>query len=214
MDCHSVSFPGGGEKDEWRVDVPMRSFQGGTSPFLIIPVATQSLVLTTTAGYYTQLIKLYQKLGVTFSKRGFTYSFVRLSESVGTVPTFAPNFIYNGANGLRGVSLPSSLKASATSFFELSRVYMVFAFSTLVVLAAYVRLLWLCAPPHRHADISTLTLDEWTTRTIPRGVLARSTGAEARWRAFVADVLVPLFSAVCTAPAEDVWNHPAEELLG
>ena len=31
---------------------------------------------------------------------------------------------------------------------------------------------------------------------------------------FVGDVLVPLFSAVCTAPAADVWAHPVEELLG
>ncbi|KAI9445517.1 hypothetical protein H4582DRAFT_932630 [Lactarius indigo] len=47
----------------------------------------------------------------------------------------------------------------------------------------------------------------------PRGPLARMAGLDARWRAFVQDAYVPLFSAVCTAPQEDVEEHPAEEFL-
>jgi hypothetical protein len=39
-------------------------------------------------------------------------------------------------------------------------------------------------------------------------------GFDKRWRTFMQDVCIPLFSAVCTAPRNDVENHPAEEFLG
>ena len=39
-------------------------------------------------------------------------------------------------------------------------------------------------------------------------------GLDKRWRAFMQDVCMPLFSAVCTAPRDDVETHPAEEFLG
>lgn len=37
---------------------------------------------------------------------------------------------------------------------------------------------------------------------------------DVRWQLFVEDVLVPLFSAVCTTARETVWEHPVEEFLG
>jgi hypothetical protein len=221
MDCYSISVPGAREKEEWRVDVPMRSFQGGAytcSPHQFIVLGTSLIHNPESAGYYTQLIKLYKKIGVSFAERNFSYSFVRMSPTLASpsssIPSLAPDFIYNGENGVRGVSLPSSLRASASSLLELVKVYLLFAFTTLATIAAYLRLLWLCAPTHRHHDFSTLTLDEWTIRTLPRGILARWTDAPTRWRAFVADVLIPLFSGMCTAPADDIWQHPVEELLG
>lgn len=39
-------------------------------------------------------------------------------------------------------------------------------------------------------------------------------GLDRRWRTFMQDVCIPLFSAVCTAPRNDVETHPAEEFLG
>lgn len=39
-------------------------------------------------------------------------------------------------------------------------------------------------------------------------------GLDKRWRMFMQDVCFPLFSAVCTAPLNDVETHPAEEFLG
>lgn len=39
-------------------------------------------------------------------------------------------------------------------------------------------------------------------------------GLDKRWRTFMQDVCIPLFSAVCTAPLNDVETHPAEEFLG
>lgn len=39
-------------------------------------------------------------------------------------------------------------------------------------------------------------------------------GLDLAWRDFTYTVLLPLFSAVCTAPEEDVLQHPVEEFLG
>ncbi|KAF5361596.1 hypothetical protein D9758_007390 [Tetrapyrgos nigripes] len=60
MDCSSISLPNPGNKEEWRVDVPMRSFQGG---------------------YYKKLISLYRFLGVGFRASNFSYSFSNLHAS-------------------------------------------------------------------------------------------------------------------------------------
>lgn len=34
------------------------------------------------------------------------------------------------------------------------------------------------------------------------------------WGEYAFTVLLPLFSAVCTAPEDDVLRHPVEEFLG
>jgi hypothetical protein len=196
------------DDDEWRIDVPMRSFQGGQScshPLLDVTLSTGHC-----AGYYPQLIQLYRKIGVQFSPREFTYSFTRLSQLSQQV---APNFIYNGKNGTRGVSLPSTLQANVSTWIELMIVYMSFFKSAFIVLGAYLRLLYVCMPRNRPCQVSHMNLQEWTTRTTPRGWTSLI-GADTAWLAFVSDVLVPLFSAVCTAPAEDIWQHPVEEILG
>jgi hypothetical protein len=106
------------------------------------------------------------------------------------------------------------MKASVTSLHDLLTTYLHFALSILSAFVAYLWLLWLSAPSYRRADISTMTLREWTTRTAPGGPFFRLVGAEERWRGFVSEILIPLFSAVCTAPTEDIWNHPVEEILG
>jgi hypothetical protein len=156
------------------------------------------------------VIKLYRKLGVQFAQRGFTYSFTQLSP---LSKQTSPNFLYNGKNGLRGISLPSSFRASVSTPVEFIRVYVSFFAFTFIILCAYMRLLYLCMPKNRPMGVEQMTLKEWTAHTLPGG-LFRLVGADAAWTAFVSDVLVPLFSAVCTAPTEDVWQHPVEEILG
>ncbi|KAI0271608.1 splicing factor, Prp19-binding domain-containing protein [Gloeopeniophorella convolvens] len=112
MDSHSVSLTLPGEAGEWRVDVPMRSFQGG---------------------YYPQLIALYTRLGVPFRRADFSYSFSVLDTlpTPPPVPTPAhahadtrdvkkptlalrPTLIYDGASGRSGISVPTAL-AEASS---------------------------------------------------------------------------------------------------
>lgn len=63
--------------------------------------------------------------------------------------------------------------------------------------------------PPRHT-----TLREWTELTTPKGYLARRFGLDQRWREFVSGVMVLLFSAVCTASEEMIWDMPVEEVLG
>lgn len=61
---------------------------------------------------------------------------------------------------------------------------------------------------------STETLAEWTRRTTPSNFLAEFCGLDIAWVEFVDKVVVPLFSAVCTAPADDIYAHPVNEILG
>ncbi|PWZ01807.1 hypothetical protein BCV70DRAFT_210096 [Testicularia cyperi] len=92
-----------------RIDVPMRAFTGG---------------------YYPELLSLYRHLGIRTQQTNFTYSFASdnsapqrpplrvnteqitssdmLVESA-TPRAPQPTVLYNGANGMRGISLPSGL---------------------------------------------------------------------------------------------------------
>jgi hypothetical protein len=79
----------------------------------------------------------------------------------------------------------------------------------------FLRLQFLASPWLRGKNNSReLSWAEWAKHMTPRDPLSRMTGLDARWQAFVQDVCVPLFSAVCTAPRKDIEEHPAEELLG
>ncbi|KIP05790.1 hypothetical protein PHLGIDRAFT_128687 [Phlebiopsis gigantea 11061_1 CR5-6] len=211
MDCHSVSVPIPGQQGKQRVDVPMRSFQGG---------------------YYPQLISLYQELGVSFREADFSYSFSTLkSLANNSTRSTMTNFIYNGASGTKGIGMPSSMSSkmdgSVTSLVE---AYAVFAFSALLVGMFYLRLIifslplhipeWLSWPlswttiPFRLYEIEKgMTLRQWKDITTPTSPLSKFLGLDSRWRDFVEQVMVPLFSAVCTAGSEDIWEHPVEEFL-
>ena len=114
--------------------------------------------------------------------------------------------------------------------------YGLFALSTLLLVLFYLRLVVLALPIHipdllhvpftlysvptrwvpvpRRPTNRYMTLLEWTEATTPRGRIVRWLEIDVRWQLFVEDVLVPLFSAVCTAPRESVWEHPVEEFLG
>ncbi|KAL1673289.1 hypothetical protein EV122DRAFT_294270 [Schizophyllum commune] len=140
MDTSSVSVrvPGTKEEKDIRVNVPMRSFQGG---------------------HYPQLIAMYKKLGIRVRVANFTYSFSRLLNlgSKHGLPEMSTYLLYNGSSGRKGVNLPSE---------------------------QYPR-------PTKNAII----------------------GLEDFWLQFVFLTLVPLFSAVCTAPERRILSHPVEDLL-
>jgi hypothetical protein len=161
-------------------------------------------------GCYPQLIKLYRKLGIQFARRDYTYSFTRRSDGNTAA---SPNFLYNGNSGLGGISMPSSLRAATFSWIELIKVYTTFAFSALMTLGAYLRLVYFCMPRNRPAGVARMTLKDWAHHTMPRGPLTLLAADDA-WMMFVNNVILPLFTAVCTASEEDIWQHPVEELLG
>lgn len=213
IDSHSVSLTLPGEAGKWRVDVPMRSFQGG---------------------YYPQLIAFYTRLGVLFRRSNFSYSFSffdalpshRTEESEKDLvhrAAFAihPTLIYDGASGSAGISVPTVLKQVYTTLprrtFRRAQAQLAFLFAFSMTMASlvffFLRLQFLASPWLRGKSARDLSWAEWAERMTPRGPLARMAGLDARWRAFVQDVCIPLFSAVCTAPREDIEEHPAEEFL-
>ncbi|KAF5377215.1 hypothetical protein D9615_006398 [Tricholomella constricta] len=222
MDCSSVSLPATGLCDHsWRVDVPMRSFQGGTqtqpsSPN--DPPGPDAL-----KGYYPQLIALYKRLGVVFREADFSYSF-----SLFTPPTAKQDrqinatMIYNGSSGLAGLSMPSILNepyhlTKGRGFFvrALTRAWTLglFVLMTMHITLCYLRMLFHALPFWRTDALETTTFGEWAEQTVPTSFLARWTGMDSAWRDYTHTVLLPLFSAVCTAPEEDVLQHPVEEFL-
>lgn len=198
MDCSSISF----HDEAWRVDVPMRSFQGG---------------------YYPQLIALYKRLGVEFRKADFSYSFSLL-----TPPTpmherqITAMMIYNGSSGLGGLSMPSILdepyratKGGGWLVRAATRAWTVglFVLLTMHITVCYLRMLMYALPFWRGKAVEKMTFGEWAEQTVPTSVVARWTGMDLAWRDYTHSFLLPLFSAVCTAPEEDVLRHPVEEFL-
>ena len=184
-------------------------------------------------GYYPQLISLYQELGVSFREADFSYSFSTLKSlaSDSTRETVA-SFIYNGASGRKGIGMPSSISSKMDgSMSSLVETYTVFILSALLVGVFYLRLIllslplhipdWLSGPlswtaiPFRLQETEKgMTLRQWRDATTPTSLLSKLFGLDCRWRDFVEQVIVPLFSAVCTAGSEDIWEHPVEEFLG
>ncbi|KAG9014737.1 hypothetical protein FRB94_010584 [Tulasnella sp. JGI-2019a] len=207
MDSQSVSVPlDNGEK--LRVDVPMRSFQGG---------------------YYRQLIALYNHLDIKLKCVDFTYSFSHLRKLVTSneTPSMGTFFIYNGQNGKRGLGLPSQylwyyphgkpIRAAlqdfaSTKLFPLMR----FLWVTLTFFACYVRFVLISTPAWRLSfwgSPTGETLREWGERTRPRDIVSRCLGFDASWDDFVRTVVFLLFSGMCTSSDVDVWAHPVEEIL-
>ncbi|KAJ4485481.1 splicing factor, Prp19-binding domain-containing protein [Lentinula aciculospora] len=199
MDSSSITLPVPGKEQEWRIDVPMRSFQ---------------------SGYYNTLISLYNHLGISFRKTDFSYSFSRLIPEHGdTTRKIATEMIYNGNSGIAGVSTPSSMKMSGKMLSSIhaaaaeAYVFGIFTLMCIKMLILYIRVLFLSIPTFRHKDVEEMTFRTWSTSTIPRGFLARWTMLDLAWIQFTQDVLVPLFSAVCTAPENKVYDYPVEEFL-
>ncbi|KAJ6569594.1 hypothetical protein B0H19DRAFT_1136161 [Mycena capillaripes] len=194
MDSSSVSI--GNEGREWRIDVPMRSFQGG---------------------YYPNLIALYTKLGVAFRQADFSYSFSLFSQAEKTQP-LRTTMIYNGASGRDGVGMPAWMQdlhlyqkghRIITRAFGLG----LFILSAVQLFVCYMRLIFLALPAVRSKRYNDMTFEEWIAATVPSNFVARILRLDTLWKSFTQDVLIPLFSAVCTAPKELVNAHPAEDFL-
>ncbi|KAH7104501.1 FAD/NAD(P)-binding domain-containing protein [Auriculariales sp. MPI-PUGE-AT-0066] len=197
MDSSSVTIDG----TERRVDVPMRSFQGG---------------------YYPRLIELYKEIGAAFRPSNFSYSFSTWKPDTDGTGVYHCNLIYNGVRAGSKLSMPSTFRSPAKFgsgldvldawvLFMLS--WALFIWSALSTALNQFRLVALSSPWLRIHPSSTMTLRDWAHAVRPTGLASRFLGLEASWLSFVYETLVPLFSAVCTCSAEDALNHPAYELL-
>jgi hypothetical protein len=88
-----------------------------------------------------------------------------------------------------------------TTFWGLLRVPVKFS-APQFLLSAMIR------PPPR------TTFREWVELTTPQSVLSKWLGLDVHWVKYAQEVLVPLFSGVCTASEQSIWDHPVEEFLG
>lgn len=202
LDAYSVSVEvpnvKTGKRSEWRVDVPMRSFQGG---------------------YYPRLMAFYKHLGISYLQRDFSYSFSLLRTSTAPDGSLEQNttttFIYDGQSGRKGISIPSTIrhKLQRGSMSRNLLTYISFMTTTALLAFNYLRAIFLSTPWFRTATSATETFEEWTAYNTPRGAIARWLGLHKSWERYAVEVLIPLFSAVCTAPEEDIWQHPVEEFL-
>ena len=167
-----------------------------------------------TGGYYKQLIALYRRLGVKFRPANFSYSFSSLTPTVKGIPDLRTYFIYNGSSGVKGVGFPANdpYGQLALDFGNKVIAFFYFALGTMAMLFFYFRLLLLASPLFRPDP--SVTFHQWVSQTTPKGIFARWTCLDASWHEFAQQVLVPIFSAVCTAPEEDVYAHPMAEFLG
>ncbi|PPQ98873.1 hypothetical protein CVT24_003504 [Panaeolus cyanescens] len=201
MDSASISIQNPGLEKDWRVDVPMRSFQGG---------------------YYSQLIAMYKNLGVAFRESDFSYSFSTLTNSHNNSGrSISTTFIYNGSSGSAGISKPSALSQpakqlhfgtwpDAVNWIWSSLLFIYMAFHLVL---CYLITLYHSLPLCRDQNISSMVFKDWLLSVKPDGVLSRILGLDVAWLSYVQHILIPLFSAVCTAPEECVLDHPVEEFL-
>ncbi|KAI3478965.1 hypothetical protein L1887_59046 [Cichorium endivia] len=207
-----------------RIDVPMRAFTGG---------------------YYPQLLALYRHLGIRARKTNFTYSFARFTDASfkGERNAPEPSLLYNGANGVRGISLPASLMrmesegiVRVSAVLQCVRRLRVYFGSLVVMVLGYVQLLiialWHSMLGHTadaNHPLRTHTLRDLVRDPFPRRS-PRTSSSKLRYGAerlaeavlrrvarlderFVEQTLAPLFSAVMTCSLDAVWASPATEVL-
>ncbi|KAJ6581888.1 hypothetical protein B0H19DRAFT_1207592 [Mycena capillaripes] len=151
-------------------------------------------------GYYPNLIALYTKLGVVFRQADFSYSFSFFSQAEKT-QTLRTTMIYNGASGRNGVGMPAWMQD--LHLYQKGHRVVTRAFGLGLFIISAVQL-------YRH---NFMTFEEWTAATVPSNFVARILRLDTLWKSFTQDVLIPLFSAVCTVPKELVNAHPAEDIL-
>lgn len=198
-----------------------------------------SFLTPASKGYYRNLIAFYKHLNIKYRQADFSYSFSNLSRPRSLDSRRAydirTKMIYNGGSGRRGIGIPSMhlppsaklgakhrpLGILAQTLRSISNIVTVlpgitaYLYITLYLVINYIRLFFLCLPVVRaRLRWEDETLFEWMERTEPKGRFAAWLGLKDSWRDFVWDVMVPLFSALCTAEREDIMNHPADELLG
>jgi microfibrillar-associated protein 1 len=128
--------------------------------------------------------------------------------------------IYNGGSGRAGVGKHSSLGGTSknlgviASTAQRTWVTGLFIYLTAQLLLCYMITLLHAVPIWRSTSIPTTVFQDWAVQTKPTGFLAKWCGMDAAWQNYINSVLLPLLSAVCTAPEEDVMNCPIEEILG
>lgn len=91
---------------------------------------------------------------------------------------------------------------------------LLFSITIFHVAACFMRYIFLSLPIWKTPELQSLTFGQWARETRWDNFLARLLYLDVAWDGFIYDILVPLYSGMCTAPAEAILDHPAEEFLG
>ena len=138
-----------------------------------------------TLGYYPRLLRLLNELDVAVRPDDLTFSFSRQESRI-------PYLIYNGLTGLKGLSVPAT-KSYLLAFLKVIYYSLSFIYLCIVCLLHY----------HLHffRRIKDITFEQFCTEYfIPQQ--------------FSQEVLVPLYSAVCTCKESDILKYPAGLIVG
>jgi microfibrillar-associated protein 1 len=166
---------------------------------------------------------MYKKLGVKLRSSNFDYSFSLFTPSTAeTKGKIAATFIYNGSSGLYGVGMPSYIADMSHQVKALLLgpllpkmwTYAIFMFMTMQVLFCFLMSVVHAAPFLRPHGIEDKSFEKWAEDAKPTNFVARWMGLDLAWQAYVRDVMLPLWSGMCTATEQDILNYPAVEFLG
>lgn len=136
-------------------------------------------------GYYTHLLRLLTELRVAVRPDDLTLAFSKKKSRV-------PYLIYNGLSGMKGLSVPTE-SSKLSSVLEL--VYYSICY------------IWLCIVALLHYHLGF-----WPRiKEIP---FERFCNEFSIGDKFVRDVVVPVYSGVCTCKEEDVLQYPAGLITG
>jgi len=138
-------------------------------------------------GYYPRLLKLLKEVDVAVRPDDLTFAFSR-----DTTSRRIPYLLYNGLSGFQGLSVPAT-KSYSKAFFEILYHSVCFIYLCIISLLHY--------HMHLFPRIKEITFEEFCQRYYIPGV-------------FVREVLVPLYSAVCTCKERDVLKYPAGLIVG
>lgn len=178
-----------GKSMDVTIDVPMRSIDAGIpppEPHYVENVKVEGLGLMK-LGYYPRLLRLLKELDVPVRPDDLTFAFSN------DTSTKIPYLIYNGLSGLQGLSIPSSSKSPISTLLAIIYYTISFIYLCIICLLHY--------HLHLFPRIKEITFGEFCTAFMIPGE-------------FMRNVLVPLYSGVCTCAADDILNYPAGLIVG
>lgn len=161
---------------------------------------------------------MYKSIGVKLRRTDFSYSFSLFSPSTpGSKRKITTGFIYNGSSGRSGVGMPSSLadipdqnKDSSLGAISLKLwTWVVFILMTMETLFCFLMSVIHAAPFFRSLELENKSFGEWAEDVTPSNFLARWFGLDVVWQSYVRDVMIPMWSGMCTATEDDILNYPA-----
>jgi len=138
-----------------------------------------------TLGYYPRLLGLLNESNVPLRPDDLTFAFSREESRI-------PYLIYNGLTGLKGLSVPAT-KSYLLALLQVIYYSLAFIYLCIICLLHY----------HLHffPRIKDITFEQFCTDYfIPQQ--------------FSQEVLVPLYSAVCTCKESDILKYPAGLIVG